>query len=329
MDATNRILQPVEGDMQRYIQLFNSSLQSPNPLLNLALSHLVKRQGKRMRPVLTLLASRYVGQPTEASFHAAVSFELLHTASLVHDDVVDDSDQRRGQRSVNNLLGNKEAVLVGDFLLSKAMEHTALTGNLEVVRMMAVLGQTLADGELLQLDLTQQSTLDIEQYFHVIDGKTASLFVACAQAGALLGDAPEEARAAAVRTLTAFAGRVGRVFQLRDDIFDYDTDNQAGKPVGNDLREGKLTLPLLYALEKVGTEDDRAVALRVRRGEATEDEIARMVSLAREGGGIDYAHSLMRQMTDEAIALLDKEKAPADVVDALSLYARFVAGRNV
>lgn len=329
MDALSQILQPVEGDMQRYIQLFNSSLQSSNPLLNLALSHLTKRQGKRMRPVLTLLASRYVGLPTEASFHAAVCFELLHTASLVHDDVVDESNLRRGQPSVNSLLGNKEAVLVGDFLLSKAMEHTALTGNMEVVRMMATLGQTLADGELLQLDLTQQSALDIAQYFHVIDGKTASLFVACAQAGALLADAEEAERREAAQTLAAFAQRVGRVFQLRDDIFDYDTDNQAGKPVGNDLGEGKLTLPLLYALEHAGTEADRGIALRVRKGEATQAEIDRMVKLAHEGGGIAYAQSLMQQLTDEAIALLDKAKAPTDVVDALSAYARFVAGRKL
>ncbi len=328
MDALQQIILPIKDDMQQYGCLFQSTLTSDNPILSVALKHLAQRKGKMMRPILVLLATRYVGTPLPGALHAAVALELLHTASLVHDDVVDESDQRRGQRSVNALLGNKEAVLVGDFLLSKSMMHGTQSGDLRVMEHIAWLGQQLADGELLQLDVTHHETFSEERYFEVIDKKTASLFQISATLGAVLAQPNGESSVEAQQQMTRFGQLVGRVFQLRDDIFDYDQHNLAGKPTGNDLREGKLTLPLLYALQHAGTDADREIALCVRRGEATEAEIAHMVQLAIDGGGIDYARTLMHQMTDEAIALLDK-KAPADVTDALKTYARFVAGREV
>ncbi|MCR5849305.1 MAG: polyprenyl synthetase family protein, partial [Bacteroidaceae bacterium] len=186
MNKLIEIRRPIEAEMQAYRTLFEETLQTDNPLLNIALQHVLKRQGKAMRPILVMLAARYVGEVNEHVLHAAVALELLHTASLVHDDVVDESDRRRGQKSVNALLDNKAAVLVGDFLLSKALYHSAQTGSQRVVTWVAELGHTLSDGELLQLVNIDKKEISEEDYFEVIRKKTASLFETCARVGALL-----------------------------------------------------------------------------------------------------------------------------------------------
>lgn len=327
MNPLELIMYPVEQDLKRYQTLFNDSLRSDNPLLDRALSHLAQRQGKRMRPILVMLAARYAGRVTDEVLHAAVGLEMLHTASLVHDDIVDESDMRRGQASVNALWGAQTAVLVGDYLFSKSMQHCLFSGHLDVMRLIARLGQDLADGELLQLDLTQRDTFSDDLYYKVIDRKTAALFYTSARAGAILGSSGEND--AAVEEISQYALLLGRAFQLRDDIFDYDLQNKSGKPTGNDLREGKLTLPLLYALREAGTPDDRALALRVRRGEATDAEIRHMVRLAHEGGGIAYATQEMNRLADEALAQINANRASAEVTDALRAYAHFVVGREV
>lgn len=326
MTPLELIMHPVERDLEQYQILFNDSLHSGNPLLDMALEHLAKRQGKRMRPILVMLAARYAGRVTREVLHAAVGLELLHTASLVHDDIVDESDMRRGQASVNALWGAQAAVLVGDYLFSKSMRHCVSSGNLGVMELVSKLGQDLADGELLQLDLTRRDTFSDEPYYSVVDRKTAALFYTSARTGAMLGSNGEDDKA--VEEISRYAFLLGRAFQLRDDIFDYDEQNQSGKPTGNDLREGKLTLPLLYALREAGTPDDRAMALRVRRGEATDAEIRHMVRLAHEGGGIAYATQEMNCLADEALAQLDAHRASADVADALRAYAHFVVGRE-
>ena len=327
MASQELIMQPIEQDLERYQTLFNESLHSDNPLLDRALAHLAKRQGKRMRPILVLLAARYAGRVPDEVLHAAVGLEMLHTASLVHDDIVDESDMRRGQPSVNALWGAKTAVLVGDYLFSKSMLHCLFSGHLDVMRLIADLGQDLANGELLQLNMTHFETFSDDLYYMVIDRKTAALFFTCARAGALLGGCGEED--GAVEEISNYALLLGRAFQLRDDIFDFDFQNKTGKPAGNDLREGKLTLPLLYALREVGTSEDRAMALRVRRGEATDAEIRHMVRLAHEGGGIAYATREMNRLADEALSQINEKRASADVTDALRAYAHFVVGREL
>ncbi len=331
MNPLDTIGRSLAADMDRYQALFDGALQSGNPLLDAALRHIAGRQGKRMRPMLVLLAARYAGRVTRAALHAAVALELLHTASLVHDDVVDESDMRRGGKSVNALWGNKVAVLVGDFLLSKAMDHSRRSGSMDVVERMARLGQRLTDGELQQLDLTRHEVFNEAHYFEVVDKKTGSLFETCARLGAMLGadggGGDGKARQA-VEEMAQFGAAVGRCFQLRDDLFDYDTDNRTGKPTGNDMKEGKLTLPLLHVLARGATEDDVATALAVRRQEASDDDIRRMVRLAVDGGGVDYCRRRMRSIVDEAVRGLDPG-APAEVVGMLTLYAHYVEGRDV
>lgn len=325
MDQLTEIRRPIEAELREYRAMFEGTLQTGNPLLQVALDHLLRRQGKMMRPILVLLAARMVGRVNESVLHAAVSLELLHTASLVHDDVIDHSDRRRGQKSVNALLDNRVAVLVGDFLLSKALYHAATTGSQEVVTWVSELGQTLSDGELLQLANLDKTTISEEDYYEVIRKKTAALFETCAKAGALLAGGGGEQ----VERLRRFGDAVGMCFQLRDDLLDYDNQHDTGKPSGNDMKEGKLTLPVIHALLATGDEEARTLALRVRTGDATDEEIARLVRFACEQGGIAYTEKNLDKMALNSLSLLDKTDSDPTIVESLSEYVRFVVGRDL
>lgn len=317
------IRKPIISELESYQQLFRSALQSDNVLLSAALEHLTRKLGKMMRPTLVLLCAKEVGAVTEEVMHVAAGLEMLHTASLVHDDVVDESDMRRGQRSVNALFDNKAAVLVGDFITSKALSEIAMTHSLEAVERMAWLGQTLADGELLQLGNTQRTTFSREAYYDVISKKTAALFSTCARLGARLAGGDDDT----VCLLERFGHLVGLCFQLRDDIFDFDESLNVGKPKGNDLQEGKLTLPVLHALD--GCDDYfRRLALKVRAHEASRLEIQELVDFTVQRGGVQYAESEMQRLRDEAVALLTNLRNP-EVADALTLYIDYVVQRNL
>lgn len=316
------IRKPIQSELESYQQLFRSSLQSDNALLSAALEHLTRKLGKMMRPTLVLLCAREAGQITEEVMHIAAGLEMLHTASLVHDDVVDESDMRRGQRSVNALFDNKAAILVGDFITSKALSEIAQTHCLEAVERMAWLGQTLSDGELQQLSNTQRSTFSREAYFEVISKKTAALFSTCARLGARLGGGSDEC----VGRLERLGHLVGLCFQLRDDIFDFDESLNVGKPKGNDLQEGKLTLPILYALD--GCDDyHRRLGLKVRAHEASRLEIQELVDFTIQRGGIAYAEAEMQRLHGEALALLSG-LSNSEVAKSLALYLDYVVKRN-
>lgn len=323
MSQLESIQTPVKEELKQFADIFETALSHENPLLGMALEHLKKRTGKRMRPVLVLLCARLTGRVNDAVLNAAAALELLHTASLVHDDVVDESDTRRGQLSVNALSGNKVAVLVGDYLLSVALQLAAKTQNTEVVGVVAQLGQTLADGELLQLANTKKQELSEASYYEVIRKKTASLFSACAQVGAILaGGSGEE-----VERMRRFGQLVGMCFQLRDDIFDFDNKADTGKPAGNDMKEGKLTLPVIHALNKAADDGMTALAMKVRRGEATAQEIDSLVAFTREQEGISYAEWAMDEFRYMAAGLIP-EDADQAVVEALRHYVDYVAQRN-
>lgn len=326
MDKLSEIRRPIEQELQAYRTMFEETLQTQNPLLDMALRHVASRQGKVMRPILVLLAAKLTGAVNEQVLHAAVAMELLHTASLVHDDVVDESNRRRGQKSLNALLDNKAAVLVGDFLLSKALYHSALTGSQQVVTWVAELGQTLSDGELHQLANLDKTVVSEEDYFEVISKKTAAMFETCARAGAFLSGGGVED----ITQMGRFGLQVGLCFQLRDDLFDYDDQLDTGKPSGNDMREGKLTLPVIHALLQSGNAEMMNIALRVRRCEATDDEIARLVNFTRDEGGLRFAEQKMFSIGEGAVSLLDykQDKDPV-VAESLSQYVHFVVGRSL
>lgn len=332
MDVLSLIRKPVEEDLVRYSTLFETDFVHDNPLLHIALQHIKQRQGKRLRPMLMLLVSRALGTPDERVLNASVSVELLHTASLVHDDIVDESDQRRGQASVNALLNAQAAVLVGDYLLSKSLQHSAATHSVEVVHNIAQIGQLLADGELLQLYNISSDSIAEQPYFDVIKRKTASLFRSSAQIGAFLSGASVQQQEA----MRLYGENLGVCFQIRDDIFDYVPQANVGKPIGNDMREGKLTLPIIHAIlvsETIPAKTSTALkmkelAMKVRRLEATEDEMNLLVQFAIEEGGVEYAYSKMEEYAKKAteqLALLPD----SDSKKSLQILADYVIQRKL
>lgn len=321
MDVLDKIKAPVAAELEQFNDAFRKTLYSDNPLLEQAVEHLLKAPGKQLRPLLVLLSARMVAEVNDKVIQVALALEMLHTATLVHDDVVDESDRRRGLPSLNAFLSSQVAVLSGDFILSKALECAALTEDVRVVRHIAQLGQTLADGELLQLDSKDSDVLSEAAYFDVISRKTASLFSVCARLGALAAGGSE----AEAERLAQFGKLIGICFQIRDDVFDYGTA-EVGKPVGNDMKEGKLTLPAIYAVNYSDNEDMRELALKVRRREATANEIQDLIQFAEKEGGLEYAQWRMKDMQGMADGLIDDTRDPA-VTEALHQLASFVAER--
>ena len=277
MDKLTAIRRPVEQELTAYKELFDAALAHEDDFLGQALDYVRRRQGKMMRPLLVVLMAKELGKVSVNSLRSAVTLELLHTASLVHDDVVDESGERRGQRSVNAVYDNKVAVLVGDYLLSTSLLQAAQTSNIHVVEIISRLGGTLSEGEVYQLANIRKEHISEEAYFHIIYHKTAALFAACAELGAISagGNADYVARA------KRFGELVGLCFQIRDDIFDYYEDSKIGKPTGNDMLEGKLTLPVIYAIQHADNERVTQLAARVKSGEASAAEIAELVDYTK------------------------------------------------
>lgn len=324
MDKLTAIRRPVEQELTAYKELFDAALAHEDDFLGQALDYVRRRQGKMMRPLLVVLVAKELGKVSVNSLRSAVTLELLHTASLVHDDVVDESGERRGQRSVNAVYDNKVAVLVGDYLLSTSLLQAAQTNNIDVVKIISRLGGTLSEGEVYQLANIRKERISEEAYFHIIYHKTAALFAACAELGAISagGNADYVARA------KRFGELVGLCFQIRDDIFDYYEDSKIGKPTGNDMLEGKLTLPVIYAIQHADNEHVAQLAARVKSGEASAAEIAELVDYTKSHGGIEYAERRMRELHNEALQLLDAWQN-AEVRESLRGYIDFVVDRDL
>lgn len=324
MELLQQIRKPIEVEMGEFIANFNAALTHDDGLLSQALAHIRQRAGKRMRPMLTLLMAKTFGEITDQTQYAAVGLELLHTASLVHDDVVDESNERRGQASVNATYDNKVAVLVGDFILSTALLSVAKTGNQRIVEYLAELGRTLSNGEILQLTNIQNQEISEEVYYQVIKQKTAALFEACAAIGALSSGADEDRVEAAKR----FGQNLGIIFQIRDDIFDYYDAAEIGKPTGNDMAEGKLTLPVIYALQHSPYDSMLTLARKVKAGTVNTDEIAVLVEFAKQNGGIEYAEQRMWEFHGECSRFIDAHVSDPVIRTALEAYLDYVIQRN-
>lgn len=324
MEVLEQIKAPVSAEMEQFNEVFRQTLCSDNVMLQKAVEHLMKAPGKQVRPMLVMLAARTVGKVNDQVIRVALALEMLHTASLVHDDVVDESDRRRGLPSISALLSNQVAVLAGDFILSKALECAAQTNDLRIVQHISRLGQTLAEGELLQLENQDSVELSESAYFDIISRKTASLFSVSARLGVLAAGGSE----AEAERMAQFGKLIGICFQLRDDVFDYGTA-EVGKPVCSDMREGKLTLPVIYALKHSdGASSFRETALKVRRGEATQEEIRQLMDFAVQEGGLEYAVWHMKDMQGMADGLIP-EDIDGQIGDALHLLASFVADRTL
>ena len=324
MERLSIIKRPIEGEFDDFVRLFNESLSHTEGLLSQVLEHIRHRGGKRMRPLLILLIAKNYGGVNDVTLRSAVGLELLHTASLVHDDVVDESKERRGQPSVNAVYNNKVAVLVGDYVLSTALLNISYTNNSDILRSIAELGSNLSNGEILQLSNIQNTEFSEDIYYDVIKMKTAALFESCCEVGTLSVNANERQ----IELAKEFGRNLGIIFQIRDDIFDYYDSKEIGKPTGNDMAEGKLTLPVLYALNSTHDSEMEEIARKVKRNDVTRYEIARLVDFTKNNGGIEYAERKMLELRQKCMEFIDSESVSEEIRTSLTAYIDYVIQRN-
>ena len=324
MERLSIIKRPIEGEFDDFVRLFNESLSHTEGLLSQVLEHIRHRGGKRMRPLLILLIAKNYGGVNDVTLRSAVGLELLHTASLVHDDVVDESKERRGQPSVNAEYNNKVAVLVGDYVLSTALLNISFTNNSDILRSIAELGRNLSNGEILQLSNIQNTEFSEDIYYDVIKMKTAALFESCCEVGTLSVNANERQ----IELAKEFGRNLGIIFQIRDDIFDYYDSKEIGKPTGNDMAEGKLTLPVLYALNSTHDSEMEEIARKVKRNDVTRYEIARLVDFTKNNGGIEYAEQKMLELRHKCMEFIDSESVSEEIRTSLTAYIDYVIQRN-
>ena len=319
----NTITRPIEKEMAMFNSHFESQFKSDLPLLDSALRYVNEGTGKKMRPILLLLVAKYLGNLNIKMLASASAMEMLHTASLLHDDVIDESDKRRGRPSVNVAYNNSIAVLVGDYILSQSLNNAATTRDYRIVEELSILGKALTRGELMQLDLQRNGSYSEENYISVIKYKTASLFVCCCACAVYSADADTEM----LERFKKFGENIGICFQIKDDLFDY-YSNDVGKPTGSDMREGKITLPALYVLENSNNPILEPIRAKLTASQfLDENEIGQLIRISIEEGGIGYAENMIERYRSEALALL-----PDDISDelreALTAYIDYVIKRD-
>ena len=299
MISVKEMLDPIRPEMTEFEVRFRKSMQSRVPLLDKITHYIIKRKGKQMRPMFVFLTSKMLGEINDRTYDAASLIELLHTATLVHDDVVDDANERRGFFSINALWKNKIAVLVGDYLLSKVLLLSIEKNNLELLHIVATAVKEMSEGELLQIEKARKLDITEDIYFEVIRQKTASLISACCEAGAVASGRNDMRE-----TMREFGELVGLAFQLKDDIFDYGTGEKIGKPTGLDIRERKMTLPLIYALNNAPSEVKRELLYIVKNKNEKSKSVKRAVEIVIQEGGVQYTHQRMMELTKKALDLL-------------------------
>lgn len=318
----SKIEEPVAAEFARFNTEFETSLRSETRLLQKAIDQILSATGKHIRPLLVLLSAKACGEVTESSINAAVFLELLHTATLIHDDVIDETKQRRGVPSLNALFDNRVSVLVGDYILSTALIRSIQTGNLRIIGIVSDLGRDLSEGEIKQMETADESILDEQCYMQVIYKKTATLLAACASIGAISAGADD----GQVALMRDFGVQLGYAFQIKDDIFDYFKGQQIGKPTGNDIREGKVTLPLLFALRKGGREADELRRIILAK-DFTDEHIERLIAFAKAQGGIEYAEKKMEEFQQKAVGLLAQlPDTPAK--QSLKILSEYIISRK-
>jgi len=297
--SVEEIMYPVKEEMAKFDVIFRNNLQSNAALLDKITHYIVKRKGKQIRPLFLLLTAKMLGEITEKTYEAASLFEILHTASLVHDDLVDDANERRGHFSINALWKNKIAVLVGDYFLSKVLLLSIEKDNVDILKIVARAVKDMSEGELLQLEKARRMDITEELYFEVIRQKTASLISSVCEASA-----KSVGREDLQERMSQFGECIGIAFQIKDDIFDYGTPDQIGKPTGNDIRERKMTLPLIYALNNSPKEIRKELINMVKNHNENSAKIKRAIELVISYGGIDFAYKKMMEYKAKALALI-------------------------
>ncbi|SKA01266.1 octaprenyl-diphosphate synthase [Chitinophaga eiseniae] len=317
------IKQLIGKELQDFEDKFADSVKSHVPLLDRIMHYIVKRKGKQIRPMFVLLSARLFSKEIgESTYRAAALVELLHTATLVHDDVVDDANQRRGLFSINALWKNKIAVLVGDYLLSKGLLLSLNNNDFRSLQILSEAVKEMSEGELLQIEKTRKLNIKEDIYFEIIRRKTASLLASACAAGAWSSSNDDHA----TEQMRLFGEKVGIAFQIKDDLFDYGSA-KIGKPTGIDIREKKMTLPLIYTLEHAAPDTRRRIINIVKNHNTEKDRVEEVIQLVKASGGIDYTKQKMLQYRDEALAILHK-LPQSDIRDGLESLVRFTTDRT-
>jgi len=299
VDNVKQITAPIEQELKDFEAYFRNSMKSDVALLDKVTHYIVKRKGKQMRPMFVFLSAKMLGEVNQSTFDAATLVELLHTATIVHDDVVDDASERRGFFSVNALWKNKIAVLVGDYMLSRILLISIEKNNTDLLGVISRAVREMSEGELLQIDKARKLDITEEVYFDVIKKKTASLISSCCEAGALSVGASENRD-----RMKMFGEYVGMAFQIKDDIFDYGSSTKIGKPTGNDIRENKMTLPIIYALNHVDEDKKRKLMDILKNHNDNSKKINEAIEIVINAGGIHYAEKIMLDFANKALALI-------------------------
>jgi octaprenyl-diphosphate synthase len=323
MPVLTRIKRPVEKEMAEFEAYFGKTMRSEIPLLNIILNYILRRKGKQMRPLLVFLTAKLNGEIAEPTFIAATFIELLHTASLVHDDVVDDAHERRGALSINALWNSKIAVLVGDYMLSKGMLISVEKNRFDMLEIVSDAVKSMSEGELLQLQKARKLNIKEEDYFKIIISKTAALLSACTACGARSVTDDSET----IQLMKEFGENIGIAFQIRDDLLDYEGTGLTGKTVGNDIKEKKITLPLIHALEQSPTAKKKHILGIVKNRKKSKSEISEVINFVSDYGGMEYAVLKMNQYRDKALAILDNYPN-SEIKDSLVEFVHFTTSRK-
>jgi octaprenyl-diphosphate synthase len=323
MSVLAEIRIPVEKEMREFESYFNKTMKSNIPLLKIILNYILRRKGKQMRPLLVLLTAGLNGKISESTYVAATFIELLHTASLVHDDVVDDAHERRGALSINALWNSKIAVLVGDYMLSKGLLISVEKSRYDMLEIVSEAVKSMSEGELLQLQKSRKLNIKEEDYYKIIISKTAALIAACTATGAK--SVTEDVDT--IQLMKDFGENIGIAFQIRDDILDYEANGLTGKTVGNDIKERKITLPLIQSLELASPSRKREIMSIVKRKKKTKDEIDEVIRFVVSSGGLEYTEVRMNGYRDKALAILDSYPDSA-YKTSLKKFVHFTTSRN-
>jgi len=319
MDFVNRI---IGTELKTFEKKFAEAVKSDAPLLDTIMRYVIKRKGKQLRPMFVFLSAKLHGEVNEATYRAAALVELLHTATLVHDDVVDDSPERRGFFSINALWNKKIAVLVGDYLLSKGLLLSTENNDFEHLHILSEAVKKMSEGELLQLEKARKLNLKEDIYFEIIRNKTASLLASACGVGAYSTSKDAEI----TNKMKEFGEKVGVAFQIKDDLFDYGNEN-IGKPTGNDIKEKKLTLPLIYTLNKISATERRRIIYIIKNENTNAKKVKEVIAAVVAAGGISYATEKMNEYRDAALAILHTF-APGETRDALEQLVRYTTDRK-
>lgn len=323
MAVLDEIRRPIEKEMKQFESFFYATMKSNIPLLRIILNYVIRRKGKQMRPLLVLLSAGINGKINESTYVAATMIELLHTASLVHDDVVDSADERRGAPSINALWNSKIAVLLGDYMLTKGLMVSVQSKRYDMLEIICESVKSMTEGELMQIQKVRKYNINEEEYFKIITGKTAALISACTATGTLSATDDKDA----LNTMKEVGLNIGIAFQIRDDLLDYSNDGLTGKKSCNDIKEGKLTLPLINSLSNATLLEHRKIISVIKNRKKTDKDISTVVNFVKSNGGLEYAGDMMAKYTRNALNLLEPYPN-SGYKSALIDFINFTTARN-